>query len=97
VGRERRDALKTMRLEMHEEGDLVRVTLDAAVRAKVQGILSSASAKDPERVAVYAWWQQHIDRPERHHIWPKWLLGDEAQVGMMLPRCIHNMAGVGHR
>src|SRR5690606_13884613 len=39
------------------------------------------------------WWHASYNKAERHHVWPKWLLGDEKQVGMMLPRCVHNMAG----
>lgn len=90
-----RRALLNLSLVSESRGDEVNVTLAPEVSARVKAIFAAAKGNDPERSAVYAWWVEHFEKPERHHVWPKWLLGHEAQVYMVLPRCIHNMTGVG--
>jgi len=72
----------------------VWVRLSDESRAAIEQLLSEAAAADPSRAKVYAWWQENFDKPERHHVWPKWLLGDAGQATLFLPRCIHNMAGL---
>jgi len=87
--------VRKLRLEPKLEGMELVVRLPDATRVAIQKILGDAKTSEPERSKVYDWWLANFDRGELHHVWPKWLLGDEGQVCLRLPRCIHNMTGVG--
>ncbi len=88
-----REALNGVVLEHETRGDMVVVTLPRAVMERIEAALAKGEKSHPGKSAVFAWWRANYGKLEHHHVWPKWLLGDERQVGMMLPRCVHNMAG----